>query len=107
MTEFPVKSILNLMNTVVEDPLVSSFLDGDDAVTGNSRIKIPAPGVGKEDVKVKKSPNSIYLYVRDKIFRTIPVKGSLKAEDISVSVKNGVIVVDIDSAGSLEDIEVK
>lgn len=107
MNDFPVRGILNLMNTVVEDPLVSSLLDGDEAVGGTSRIKIPAPGVSKDDVKVKKSADHIYLYVRDKVFRTIPIKASIPADSISVKVSNGVIVVDVDSTGSLEDIEVK
>lgn len=107
MSDFPIKDILNLMNTLADDPLVTSFIgDGGESANKPSLVKIPAPGVSKDQVKVKKAVDSLYVYVKDTLLRTISIKPEIKPDSIKVQVKDGLITIGIDYSGSMEEIPV-
>lgn len=105
MNNFPV-SLSNLMDTIVNDPIFSYHRPGVGPEGNKSTIKLPAPGIGKEDVTAKRAEDYIYIYVKDEIFKTIPIKTSIPTDSISITVTNGIIEVEIDDTKSLEEIKI-
>jgi HSP20 family molecular chaperone IbpA len=107
MIDFPIKEVLGLMNTFLEDPLaLSSLLDSKELSKTPSSIIIPAPGISKEEVKVSKSENTLHVYVKDSLARNISIPSSVKAGDIKVKVKDGLITISLKSSKTFEDIPI-
>ena len=89
------EDVANLLVSEVFANLANNTHDNAEksSVGSGKSIELAIPGYGKEDVKIEVKEKVLYIYLKDELFRRLPIGAKIDPSSIKATVKHGLLTL--------------